>query len=659
MKRTITVKEAAALLGCSEQYIRKCIAEGKLKAQEVRSGANGRNQYALEVDALPADIRAAYDVAQVRGVRQKRRPGEGTRPMRRQLDEFSAREREEIRFWAQVCAEWASRGVESGSKVAALDAYVEEVRAKRGAEIAALGLRVSRRIIYKRLAAWREGDLEGLVDGRGKANRGRTSIAPEIWDVFLLYWLDERQPSISMCYGLVREYLMEFAEEFPPAALETLPSVWTFQRHVERDISQSIRVYGRLGEKAYTDRCLPYNERLYGSLASNDYWIADNYTLDAISQGEDGTRHRLHLTAFQDARSGVITGMFLTDNPSGQATLMALKDGIERCGIPRCVYFDNGREFLCRDIGGRGNRAHSGQHYEYDPPTILEHLGIEMRVAIVRNAKAKPIERTFRTVKETVMKLLATYCGGNVLERPESLKYRLKQGDVPTDSRLREILRELIESRYNQAAYGGSVRGDRGKTRMEVWQENLTSIRQASQEELALMLMRTARPQTIGRGGAVKLAIAGEELRYMNRITAELQGKRVYLRYDPAHLESVRVYEEATDRYICIAELAVDNMLLFGDTGENVSLAQEKIRQMKKEKRQELEMYKSRVPLERRIDALDLSIRRAHAMGDSRAVAVDVPVELARYTEASYFQEEAPEKIIDIRTMLANAQRKE
>lgn len=72
MKRTITVKEAAALLGCGERNIRKLIAKGKLKACAVRSSANGRNQYVLDVDTLPPDMRAAYDATQAQ--QKNRRP---------------------------------------------------------------------------------------------------------------------------------------------------------------------------------------------------------------------------------------------------------------------------------------------------------------------------------------------------------------------------------------------------------------------------------------------------------------------------------------------------------------------------------------------------------------------------------------------------------
>ena len=40
----------------------------------------------------------------------------------------------------------------------------------------------------------------------------------------------------------------------------------------------------------------------------------------------------------------------------------------------------------------------------------MSFLGIEMHNAIVRNAKAKPIERTFYTFKEHFSKAIETFC---------------------------------------------------------------------------------------------------------------------------------------------------------------------------------------------------------------------------------------------------------
>ena len=127
-----------------------------------------------------------------------------------------------------------------------------------------------------------------------------------------------------------------------------------------------------------TDRCSPYIERLYDNLHANDVWIADNHTLDIQSSSEDGKTHRLYITAFQDAKSGVLVGWNVTESLNSQSTILALRHGIMRFGIPKMVYFDNGREFLNHDIGGNGHRTHKKSENDIPTPTILKRLGIDV-----------------------------------------------------------------------------------------------------------------------------------------------------------------------------------------------------------------------------------------------------------------------------------------
>ena len=81
-----------------------------------------------------------------------------------------------------------------------------------------------------------------------------------------------------------------------------------------------------------------------------------------------------------------------------------------------------------------------------------------MHNAIVRNAKAKPIERTFCTFKNQFSRCIPTFCGGTILERPESLKYKLKHGIIPEEEQIRIALDSYIDGCFNAAPYGGKER---------------------------------------------------------------------------------------------------------------------------------------------------------------------------------------------------------
>ncbi|MDL2217408.1 Mu transposase C-terminal domain-containing protein, partial [Christensenellaceae bacterium OttesenSCG-928-M15] len=500
-----------------------------------------------------------------------------------------------------------------------------------------------------------EGDLDGLTDRRGKWRKGKTDMSKELWDAFLWFYLDQRQHPVSKCV----EYTLMWAQEYHPELVPNMPSYHAFRRQVQNDIPETVRVLMREGEKAYSDRCAPYIDRLYDDLQSNDYWVADNHTFDIITQTADGeTRHRLYLTAFIDARSGIFTGWFVTDAPCSDATLMALRKGILRCGIPRSILVDNGREFLNYDVGGLGHRQKKSTKDLPTPPPIFERLGIEMRNAIVRNAKAKPIERTFGDLKNLLSRLFNTYTGGNPLEKPERLKKELKDGRIPLDDDLRAAVDDILDGYYNQGQYGGKVAKDQEKTRLEVFNENLHTKRVATAEDLTLLLMRSTRHQTVGRRG-VHITVSGIKLWYWDTsLLIGHQGQKVYVRYDPEHLAEVRIYDEQ-DRFICTAPLDEECRIMWGDSKEKVQNAQRKKAKTDKAVKVLAEDYKSRLSPEQRIDALDLMIRKSQAGKEGMTFGEGATLEPVRAKEKQLMTA-APTggAVIDMDRINRNAERR-
>ena len=55
------------------------------------------------------------------------------------------------------------------------------------------------------------------------------------------------------------------------------------KRRIEKDVAYAVKTLLRDGEKAFSDRCLPYIMRMYDNLNANDCWIADNHTFDIQS----------------------------------------------------------------------------------------------------------------------------------------------------------------------------------------------------------------------------------------------------------------------------------------------------------------------------------------------------------------------------------------
>ena len=609
METRLSTQEVARLYGKDERTIRRWAKSGKIQAASFLNEFNSP-EYLFPLDVLDASIQEKY-FAQLKASLPV--PSAVTplkRGTSRPLDHYTAEEREEITWWLKTVDDWQRyRSKYPGSKAEADDRFIA-LCAKTDPEH-----EFSIDTLYRRWKSIKQNDLDGLIDKRGKWKKGKSDIQPEAWDAFLYFYLQEAQHPMMKCY----EYMKLLLREDHPDLVADLPSYTTFTRRVKSDIPEAVEVLGREGQKAFRDRCAPYIRRTYESMASNEWWIADNHTFDVITQGDNGQRHRLHLTAFFDARSGIFTGCYVTLNPSSQATLIALRKGILKYGIPENIYVDNGSEFLTFDIGGRGHRKRKpkdGQE-RFEPPPVFERLGIKMTNALVRNAKAKIIERRFRDVKDHLSRLFDTYTGGNVLEKPERLKGVLKNGEIPLDSTFTEAVEELLDWYFNQQPYGGEVVADRGKPRQQVYNENLHTKRVAGAEDLSLMLMRSARPQKVTRRG-VHLDIAGQRLDYWNDdMLMSLLGKQVYFRYDPDDLSEVRVYD-LEDRYIMTVPVDNTAVLTYGASREDVKEAMGKVRRMERLTKEALKV--SAYPAFGKRTALELVMEQAHQSKTARIV---------------------------------------
>ncbi len=102
----------------------------------------------------------------------------------------------------------------------------------------------------------------------------------------------------------------------------------------------------------------------------------------------------------------------------------------------------------------------------------------------------------------------------------------------------------LISGYLNYEPYYGSVPADKGKRRIDVYNEHLEHVRHVEEDVLNLMMLRTSKPKKVDREG-VYLNIRGKKVWYnCPELHSLWQEKKVYLRYDPDDLSSVRVYRE-------------------------------------------------------------------------------------------------------------------
>ena len=659
---SLTVKEVAELKGCSERYIQKLISDNKIQAFE-ELNENNKIKYLVNVDDLPSDLRDKYyknlnKTRQVYRVSEKDKIesddtskyieicdsltqknikkvkyGRNTKVEKKKYSDFSIEERDEIDTWIEILKYWNYyRSIYQNKSIADRD-IVGAINLKLKQQ--GKNITVSSNMLYRKMSYYENNDLEGLIDKRGGHNKGKSNIPDVIWNGFLNYYLDDRKMPFSEVY----RNTIFWANEYYPDMVDSIPSEMSFRRKYKNDMLHAVEVYKRDGLKALMDKCIPYVDRLYDDMKANDIWIVDNHTLDIQTKADDAdTIHRLSITAFMDAKSGIITGLNITDNPSMNSTIFALRNGILKFGKPRAILADNGSEFLTYDFAGRGVRKQNVNNVIDEYKTILGRLKIDFHTAKVKNAKAKNIERFFLDFKNHISKSFSTYTGGNITERPESLKMQIKKGNIPTDSRIRDVIEDMVMIE-NMNSYGGKDKAKyKNLSKIDVFnisiQETVQTI--IPKDDLDLYLMRAKKLQKVGRNG-VYLNIAGEKLWYNHDEYWKYLGKMVMVRYDPTDLSTVRIYDDE-DRYIATWDLEKELYLSFmEDDIDKIKDANEKIARTAKLIKQYANDMINLSP-ETKIDILDLKLRKAKMQSEGYVIGQSKVIEIQRLNEESMHQ---------------------
>jgi len=548
----LTVKEVAELKSCSERYIKQLCKDGKFETKQ-EMNSKGRMKYMIPVTALPEDLQAKY-YKQKRtetGIMPEKIESEngsakalkyGCKGIKKPFQEFSETERETIQFWINLLTEWQAERSGRKDKTEFDKIFVAHQK------YISPDIEISISILYRKYSAYQNECYTDLIDKRGGWNKGKSKLDDDsiIWQAFLSLYLDDSEPKIADCYKKMTAFI---AEEHPELIFQ-IPSVDTFRRKIKK-IPFAVLEYSHKGKKAMHDHCLPYADRLTDNLLANRVWVMDNYTLDVLVKNEDGVTatKRIYLTGVLDAKSFVLVGWNISTSPDSQSTLIALKNAILRHGCPVELYLDNGREFTAKDLSDcRGSRKMSDEEF---PVSIFERLEIKVTFAKPRNAQAKAIERAHLTFKNQFCRGLDGWCGGNILERRESLKRHIKNGIIETEPEIRSFFKEYIECVYNIGEYGGSDPKYQGCSKIDVWNKSIqnTSLKVYKPDTLNLLMMRTKGYQKIRREG-VFVPYQSEKIWYYDKnITWKHINEEVCVRYDPCDLRQVRIYDK-DDRYL-------------------------------------------------------------------------------------------------------------
>ena len=240
----------------------------------------------------------------------------------------------------------------------------------------------------------------------------RTTLTDEEIKIFMGLLLHPNRISIGKAISYTKYYIKEQGQNFIPADM-------TFRRYGKwfKDNNYDTWVLARDGEKALADKVEPYIKRDASLLEVGDILVADGHRLNfQVINPFTGKPCRATLVGFLDWKSTALVGYEIMLEENTQCIASALRNAILKLDmIPKVVYQDNGRAFRAKyftDDKGFNELGFRG---------LYGKLGIETVFTKPYNARAKVIERFFKEFQEGFEKLLPSYIGSSISEKPAYL----------------------------------------------------------------------------------------------------------------------------------------------------------------------------------------------------------------------------------------------
>lgn len=237
----------------------------------------------------------------------------------------------------------------------------------------------------------------------------RTSLNENEIKIFLNILLSPNKFSIGRAITLTQYILKE-------NNAENIPTEVAFRRYAKWYKANNLDkwTFARDGMKALKDKVEPYIVRDTSMLEVGQVLVADGHTLNIqVINPFTGKPSRATLIVFLDWKSGGLVGYDIMLEENTQCIASALRNSIINLNmIPKIVYQNNGRAFRAKyftDDKGFTELGFQG---------LYSKLGIETVFARPYNVRAKVIERFFKEFQESFEKLLPSYVGSNIQNKP-------------------------------------------------------------------------------------------------------------------------------------------------------------------------------------------------------------------------------------------------
>lgn len=368
-----------------------------------------------------------------------------------------------------------------------------------------------------------------------KVDEYRTCLTDEEIKIFIGLLLHPNRLCIGKAIALTKYKLKEQGQSYIPADI-------TFRKYANwfKKNNYDKWVLARDGEKALSDKVEPYIKRDASLLEVGDILVADGHILNFnVINPFTGKPTRATLVGFLDWKSTALVGYEIMLEENTQCIASALRNAIINLDmIPKIVYQDNGRAFRAKyfnDDRGFSELGFNG---------LYSKLGIETVFARPYNARAKVIERFFKEFQEGFEKLLPSYVGSAIQNKPaylmrnEKLHKQLHNDFVPTLEETIKMIDMWLNFKNSQPCPN-----EPNKTIAEVLES-----RKSQNIDINLLddLMLATEAKTIQRNG----------IRFLNcdYFDERLYGfkSKVLIKYNLFDLTSIKVYTTKGE-YLCTA----------------------------------------------------------------------------------------------------------
>lgn len=407
-------------------------------------------------------------------------------------------------------------------------------------------------------------------------NEYRTCLTDEEIKIFMGLLLHPNRICIGKAIALTKYKLKEQGQSFIPADI-------TFRRYAKwfKDNNYDKWVLARDGEKVLSDKVEPYIKRDASLLDVGDILVADGHKLAfQVINPFTGKPCRATLVGFLDWKSTALVGYEIMLEENTQCIASALRNAIINLDmIPKIVYQDNGRAFRAKyftDDKGFGELGFYG---------LYAKLGIETVFARPYNARSKVIERFFKEFQEGFEKLMPSYVGSSIINKPAYLKRNekfhsnLHNDYVPTIEETIKMIDMWLKFKNSQPCTNApnmiiaEVLGNRKKQNID--------------KSLLDDLMLATEVKTIQRNGVRFL-----NCDYFDERLYGLRGK-VLVKYNLFDLTNVKVFTPKGE-YLCTAERVTEThpMAKILGTVEDLEDYKQKIQKQQKLKRKTINSVK-------------------------------------------------------------------